>query len=299
MALSHDDALDDLFNHLKVEKGLTRNTLEAYGRDLRRFSTYLSEQGVTEPSRVEPSHILGYMVDLHDQGLASRSVARNLVAIRVWYKYMIRHHMVEKDPSVHVDSPRLWRKLPEVLTKEEVERLLTAPNQEDIRGLRDAAMIELMYATGLRITELVSLQLDQVHIERGYVVAFGKGRKERLVPMGRVAQAILQRYLEVSRPFLEKGTGTRALFVSREGDGMSRQAFWKIIKKYAVIANIQKNITPHKLRHSFATHLLEGGADLRSVQTMLGHADISTTQIYTHVTRERLKEIHERFHPRG
>lgn len=294
-----DRALDELFMYLKVEKGLAPNTLEAYGRDLRRFADHLAQEGVSDVEGVEATHILSFMLRLHEEGLASRSVARHVVSIRVLFKYLMRNGRIQRDPTIHVESPRLWRRLPDTLSRAEVDRLLAQPGLDTVPGIRDSAMIELMYATGVRISELVGLELAQLNLDHGYLLAFGKGRKERLVPMGRMAQERVRLYLEQSRPFLDKGLGAKAVFLSRNGEGMSRQAFWKIIKKHALTAGIAKNITPHMMRHSFATHLLEGGADLRSVQEMLGHADISTTQIYTHVTRERLKEIHAKFHPRG
>ena len=299
MPLPIDRALDELFGHFKVERGLSPNTLEAYGRDLRRFATFLEGEGIDDLEAVDSSHVLSFMLRLHEEGLASRSVARNLAAIRGLFRYMVKNRRLDRDPTVHVESPKLWRKLPDVLSQSEVERLLAQPGADSVQGLRDTTMLEVMYATGLRISELVNLRLDQLNLDHGFLIAFGKGRKERLVPMGRVAQDLLRRYLRDGRPLLDKGYEEREVFLSRHGKGMTRQAFWKIIKKHAAGASILKNITPHKLRHSFATHLLERGADLRSVQAMLVHADISTTQIYTHVTRARLKEVHEKFHPRG
>ncbi len=299
MSLTLDRAIDTFTSYLRVEKGLSANTLDAYSRDLRKFSQHLITLGIETPAQIAPDHILEFMVGLQENGLSSRSVARHLVSVRVLLKFLVRERQLEVDPSVHVESPRLWRKLPDVLSHEDVECLLAQPSQDGFRGLRDAAMLELLYATGLRITELVSLELKDVNLEAGFVITRGKGQKERLVPMGKQARELIQRYYQDSRPLLLRENPSSYVFLSRDGDHMSRQAFWKIIKKYALVAGIRKNISPHKLRHSFATHLLERGADLRSVQLMLGHADISTTQIYTHVTRERLKEVHEKYHPRG
>ena len=299
MSLPIDRALDELFGHFKVEKGLAKNTLDAYGRDLRRFANYLEEEGIDDLEAVDSSHILSFMLRLHDDGLSSRSVARNLAAIRGLFRYLVKGRQLSQDPTVHVESPKLWRRLPDVLTQNEVETLLSQPGTQTVQGLRDTAMLEVMYATGLRISELVGLNLDQLNLDHGFLIAYGKGAKERIVPMGQVAAKSLTRYLKDGRPAQEKGYESRAVFLSRNGKGMSRQAFWKIIKKHTKRSGIVRNITPHKLRHSFATHLLERGADLRSVQAMLGHADISTTQIYTHVTRTRLKEVHAKFHPRG
>ncbi len=299
MAVEFDVALDEFFNHLKVERGLALNTLDAYGRDLARFSRFLEDAGVTGVADVSRDHVLDFVVTLQEDGLSSRSVARHLVSIRMFFKYQDRQGRVEANPAAQVDSPKLWRRLPEVLTTEEVETLLNQPNQDTAGGLRDAAMLEVLYATGLRISELISLTMRDLNLELGCVTTMGKGRKQRLVPMGRKAREVLQRYLDQARPALLRHGPTPYVFLSRLGAPMSRQAFWKTIKKYAAMSGITKNISPHKLRHSFATHLLEHGADLRSVQMMLGHADISTTQIYTHVTRERLKEIHRKYHPRG
>ncbi len=299
MGVAVDHALDEFFNHLKVERGLAANTLDAYGRDLAKFAQFLEEAGVTRVDEVEQAHIVEFLVSLQEAGLSTRSVARHLVSVRMFLKYQDRMGRIEANPSAQVASPKLWRKLPEVLTTEEVETLLSQPNQDTPTGLRDAAMLEVLYATGLRISELVSLKLQDINLEMGCVTTVGKGQKQRLVPMGRQAREVLQRYLEQARPALMKAHPTPYVFLSRLGDRMTRQAFWKTIKKYAAQSGITKNISPHKLRHSFATHLLDHGADLRSVQMMLGHADISTTQIYTHVTRERLKEIHDKYHPRG
>ena len=231
MALPLNPTLDQLFNYLKVERGLAPNTLESYGRDLRRFSAYLEEEKVEDFADVQASHILSYMIRLHEEGLSTRTVARNLVSLRVLFKFLVRNRGLVADPTVHVDSPKLWRKLPEILTQEEVERLLAQPGLDDQWGIRDTAMLELMYATGLRITELVTLQLSQLNLDHGFLIAYGKGRKERLVPMGSKAQTQLVQYLQNARPILEKGYDDAPVFLSRNGKGMSRQAFWKIIKK--------------------------------------------------------------------
>ncbi len=299
MGLDLDTALDEFFNHLKVERGLALNTLDAYGRDLSRFSRHLEDSGVSQVQEVSRDHILEFLVTLQEDGLSSRSVARMLVSIRNFFEYQERNGTIPSSPAANIESPKLWRKLPEVLTTEEVETLLNQPDQSTPGGLRDAAMLEVLYATGLRISELIGLTMQDLNLELGCLTTMGKGRKQRLVPMGRKAREVLQRYLDQARPTLMRRGPTPYVFLSRRGEPMSRQAFWKILKKYALRSGITKNISPHKLRHSFATHLLEHGADLRSVQMMLGHADISTTQIYTHVTRERLKEIHRKYHPRG
>lgn len=299
MSQGIDSVIDEYLSYIKAERQLSGNTLEAYARDLRKFAQFLDGRGVKTVDAVSQGDVAEFMVTLHEDGLSSRSVARHLVSLRNWTKFMMRERHIQEDPVAPITSPKLWRKLPEFLTHEDVDRLLAAPSQETQQGLRDAAMLELLYSTGLRISELIQLQLADINLNLGYVRTHGKGSKERLIPMGRPAQALLQRYLSESRPQYTRGIPSDFIFLSREGEPMTRQAFWKIIKKYAITAGIRANITPHKLRHSFATHLLERGANLRAVQLMLGHADISTTQIYTHVTTERLKEIHDDFHPRS
>lgn len=299
MSPALDSALDEFLSYIKAERQLSANTLDAYSRDLRKFNQYLVGRNILNPKQIQHSDVVEFMVTLQEDGLSSRSVARHLVSVRIFLRFLLKEHQIDEDPSATVASPKLWRKLPDVMSHEDVERLLAQPDRSNPRGLRDAAMLELLYATGLRISELVMLELKDVNTELGFVRTHGKGSKERLVPMGKQAQALIRRYVSEARPALSRGLPSNFLFLSREGDFMSRQAFWKTIKKYALLAQIQKNISPHKLRHSFATHLLERGADLRAVQLMLGHADISTTEIYTHVTRERLREIHDQFHPRS
>lgn len=299
MDIRIDGIIDEFLDHLKAEKGLATNTLEAYSRDLRKFSQLLTVRGVERPTQITQTDVTEYMVSLQEAGLSTRSVARHLVSVRVLLRFMQKEGYLENDPSANVESPKLWRKLPDVMTHDEVDKLLAQPAQDNMRGLRDAAMLELLYATGLRISELVSLRMDELNLDLGFVRTQGKGKKERLVPTGRVAQAIMRRYLADSRPQFLKGKTSEYCFLSREGEPMTRQAFWKTIKKYADLAGIRKTISPHKLRHSFATHLIERGADLRAVQEMLGHSDIATTQIYTHVLGERLREVHDKFHPRS
>jgi integrase/recombinase XerD len=226
-------------------------------------------------------------------------VTRHLVSIRGFYRFLEREGIARTNPTLLIESPKWVHKLPDVLDLEEVDRLLAAPDDTSPLGCRDAALLQLLYATGLRVSELVSLRLSDVNLETGYVVAYGKGSKERIVPIGEVAQRTTEKYLREGRKTLIKGRASPYVFVNRSGGKLSRQGFWKLLKGYAIGAGLKKRITPHTLRHSFATHLLAGGADLRSVQTMLGHVDIATTQIYTHVTRERLKSIHKTYHPRG
>jgi integrase/recombinase XerD len=291
--------LGQFLHYLTVEKGLSQNTIEAYGHDLSRFLDYLKEQGAEDLSRVGKFQIRAFLLKLNKQHLSARSVARNLVAIRTFFRFLAQEGVVEAPPVEDLESPKTDRKLPEVLTLPEVERLLEQPDPATPLGVRDRAMLETLYAGGMRVSELIELPLNQVDMEGGYVVLYGKGSKERAVPIGQEALKWLALYLKTARQALTRGKESPSLFVTRCGEAMSRQRFWQSIKAYGQKAAIRKRITPHLLRHSFATHLLQGGADLRSVQMMLGHSDISTTQIYTHVTGERLKKTHRRHHPRG
>jgi integrase/recombinase XerD len=291
--------LDLFLNYLLVEKGLSLNTLDAYGRDLARYFDFLEKERVSYPDEISPLSVLRFLAHLKKGGLSPRSRARTLVSLRMFHKFLLAEGIAESNPTSQVEAPKSLNALPHTLSPAEVERLLAAPSGENPLALRDRAMLEILYATGLRVSELVGLKLGDLQFDAGYLTAFGKRRKQRIVPMGEAAVEELRRYLRYGRPFLEKGGGGTFIFLNRVGRGLTRQGFWKIIKRRACEAGISKNIMPHTLRHSFATHLLENGADLRSVQTMLGHADISTTQIYTHVARERLKKVHEQFHPRG
>ncbi|MBE0599076.1 MAG: site-specific tyrosine recombinase XerD [Desulfuromonadales bacterium] len=290
--------LDNFLNYLTVERGLAKNTLDAYGRDLARYLDFLEKEAVGHPDQVTAAGVLRFLALLKEQGLAARSRARALVALRTFHKFLLTEGVAATNPTTRIEAPKSLHPLPHTLSPSEVERLLAAPVGEESRDLRDRAMLEILYATGLRVSELVGLQLGDLQLDIGYLIAFGKRSKQRIIPLGEAALAELRHYLELGRPFLDRQE-SRHLFLNRRGQGLTRQGFWKIMKRRALEAGIRKKITPHTLRHSFATHLLENGADLRSVQTMLGHADISTTQIYTHVTRERLKRIHEQFHPRG
>lgn len=291
--------LDLFLNYLAVERGLSPLTLEAYGRDLARYLDFLEQARVRQPEQVGPAEILRFMAWLAARGLGPRSRARALVALRMFHKFLLAEGYAPSNPTALIEAPRSLATLPHTLSPGEVERLLAAPGGDGALDLRDRAMLEVLYATGLRVSELVALQLGDLQLDVGYLSAFGKRSKQRIVPLGESAVTELRRYLTYGRPGLQRGREGRTLFLNRVGEGLTRQGFWKIIKRRAQEAGIGKKITPHTLRHSFATHLLENGADLRSVQTMLGHADISTTQIYTHVTRERLKRLHEQHHPRG
>jgi len=294
-----NDYLDLFISYLAVEKGLSANTQEAYSRDLARYLDYLEQQGRTAPAGVSSADIAQFLGRLKDQGIGPRSRARCLSAIRMFHKFLMIESYAEVNPASIIEAPRTMHKLPEFLSAREVDALLAACAGTTGENIRDLAMLELLYATGLRVSELVGLKVREVNLDSGYLMTLGKGNKERLVPIGESACQRVTAYLEGVRCRLDPDRQNRFLFLSRLGDAMSRQAFWNIIKKRACLAGIGKNISPHTLRHSFATHLLENGADLRSVQVMLGHADLSSTQIYTHVTRERLKRLHQQIHPRG
>lgn len=291
--------VNEFINYLAVERGLAQNTLESYGRDLRQFNTFLQNSQLDFIRNSNRDTILSYLNSLQVKGRAVSTISRNLAAIKSFYQYLVREHHIEKDPAVNLESPKLEKKLPKILTITEVEELLKQPNSFQPTGLRDKAMLELLYATGIRVSELISLNISDVNLDMGYIKCYGKGAKERIVPLGSIAAKCVQEYIGKGRPKLVRTYEEPSLFVNHHGNRLTRQGFWKIIKKYALEANITKEITPHTLRHSFATHLLENGADLRSVQEMLGHADISTTQIYTHVTKNRLKEVYDKTHPRA
>ncbi|TLS53026.1 site-specific tyrosine recombinase XerD [Paenibacillus antri] len=287
-------------DYLSVERGLARNTLEAYERDLTLYLEYLEQSGVADVAETTSTHVLGFMAAGKRSGKASATVFRRQVAVRAFYKFLTEERVIAADPTSTMGTPTPGKKLPTTLTTAEVERLLAAPNVSTPHGVRDRAMLELLYATGMRVSELLDLDLSSVHTGMGFVKAVGKGSKERIIPIGRMAISCLNDYLNGARGKLHKGKKAEdALFLNHLGGRMTRQGFWKIIKKYALEAGIRAELSPHTLRHSFATHLLEGGADLRAVQEMLGHADISTTQIYTHVAKSRLKEVYDRTHPRA
>ena len=287
---------DQFINHLRVERGLADNTIQSYSRDLLRFFRFLKGRR-RSPIHASQDDITDYMSTLQME-LSVRSCARSLSALKMFFRFLVTEGRIQSSPARLLDTPKLPRRLPSVLTRDEVDLLLSQPDPSHKRGQRDKAMLELLYATGLRVSELVGLQMSNINLEAGFVRMVGKGSKERMVPMGTEALEVLKAYLSEARGELLKRKISSYLFLNSRGEALTRQGFWKIIKKYGKKAGIRKQITPHKLRHSFASHLLEGGADLRSVQVMLGHADISTTQIYTHITRERLKQIHEKYHPR-
>jgi integrase/recombinase XerD len=284
-------------DYLAVEKGLAKNSLSAYATDLRHFGHHLNDERVAF-DEVERIHIVKYFQALRNGGISARSVARALAAIRGLFRFLVAERHLKTDPTENLENPKLWSTLPKSLQPEEVEALLGAPDRNTPDGLRDAAMLELLYATGLRVSELIKVRIDEVVLDAGFLRTIGKGSKERIVPFGDTARDVIVQFLERGRPDLDKYADPH-LFLSRRGRPMSRQAFWMKIVRYAREAGVKAHISPHVLRHSFATHLLENGADLRSVQMMLGHADISTTQIYTHVSRARLQKMYDSFHPRA
>jgi integrase/recombinase XerD len=296
---SPDACVDLYINYLVVEKGLARKSIEAYSSDLAHYLSFLKDQRIAFIGHTDTATILKYLIDLRNKGRIARTRARHLVTIRGFYHYLVQSRIIRENPAKRIDLPKSGLKLPEVLNADQVGRLLAAPDTSRSAGMRDAAMLELIYAAGLRVSELIHVEVAAVNLEAGFVRVHGKGDKTRIVPIGRKAIDCIRAYLEGGRPALLKRHTSKFLFVARAGNPMTRQGFWKLLKRYALGAGIRQRVTPHSLRHSFASHLLEGGADLRAVQEMLGHADIATTQIYTHVARKRLIEIHRKYHPRG
>ena len=294
-----DQDLDQYLTHLAAERGLSGNTLEAYADDLRQVSEYLREQGVQDWREVDALHLVGYLAQAGRQGLSARTRARRLSAVRGLFRFMRERFLLPGDPLASLKGPHLPSGLPYFLSQEEMERLLAAPPADTDLGLRDRALLEVIYAAGLRVSEAITLGVGDIQFQVGCLTVRGKGGKERLVPVNQIALDRLKEYLEGPRGRLLKGKRREEVFVNARGGALSRMGAWKILKKNVLAAGIKARVTPHTLRHSFATHLLEGGADLRSVQLLLGHADISTTQVYTHVSRQRLIEVHRRFHPRG
>ncbi len=293
------DHLQDYLNYLSDERGLAKNTLESYGRDLQQFLTYLKEKKNLDIKETTQATVIGYLLQLQSKGKATATLSRSLAAIKSYYQFLVRESIIERNPTINLDAPKQEKRLPKVLSVEDVEQLLDQPDLKHPIGIRDRAMLEVLYATGLRVSELISLKLIDVNLEMGYIKCFGKGSKERIVPLGSISLKYLKMYIDHARKFLASTPFETVLFLNHHGKGLTRQGFWKIIKRYAENLNIQIEITPHTLRHSFATHLLENGADLRSVQEMLGHADISTTQIYTHLTKDRIREVYDQAHPRA
>ena len=296
---SFDRSLDAYLDYLLLEKGLSANTLESYGRDMKRYRLFVLFRGLTSWEEVTSDILVDYLEKMREQGLSSSSMNRHLISIRNFHKYLVQEGLTETNPAALVELSKHWMKLPDTLSRQEMGLLLQQPGKETHMGIRDTAMMELMYATGIRVTELISLDMNHINWQVGYLIAFGKGSKERIVPIGQIAYEIVRLYVDQVRPLLLKGKITDVLFLNRQGRRLTRQGFWKIIRNYALRAGLMKKVHPHTFRHSFASHLLEGGADLRSVQAMLGHVDISSTQIYTHISCDRLKSIHTKYHPRG
>ncbi len=292
------ELLDAFLNYLSVERGLSRNTIISYKEDITTYIGFLNAAKISSFSLTTKNNITDFMLHEKDKGLSANSVARRLAAIKAFYRFLVRERILKADPSSLIDSPKLWKKIPQILSMNEVDALLSQPNIRDMQGIRDKAILETLYATGMRVSEAVNLKTDTINLDVGFLRCVGKGNKERIIPIGTKAINSIKRYLKISRPHQLKNKDSNSLFLNRFGKKISRQSLWKIIKRYAKEARIKKTIKPHMLRHSFATHLLERGADLRSVQEMLGHSNISTTQIYTHINKDRLKSIHKMFHPR-
>jgi integrase/recombinase XerD len=292
------ELIDSFLNYLSVERGLSKNTISSYREDLNSYMRFLANRSIDAASKITKLDITDFMFNQKDRKISSSSIARRLSAIRMFHRFLSRERIVSADPTSLIDSPKLWKRIPDTLSLNEVEALLAQPDTRSKQGIRDKAILESLYATGMRVSEAVNLKKDNVNLDIGFLRCIGKGNKERVVPLGRKAIVSIKRYLEAGRQDFLKKKESEYLFLNRFGNKISRQSLWKMIKKYAKGSRIKKTIKPHTLRHSFATHLLERGADLRSVQEMLGHSDISTTQIYTHINKDRLKAIHKMFHPR-
>ncbi len=294
-------AVEDYIHFIQVERQLSVNTLASYRRDLESYVNFLQNaEGMANFNHIERTTILRHLEQLRVQGKTSRTIARHISSIRSFHQFLLREKRAESDPTVHLEMPTIEQKLPNILSIEEIEALLTAPNRSKPQGIRDLAMLELLYGSGMRISELIALDLADIHLTMGFVRVFGKGGKERIIPLGKSALSAISTYLNNARGQLQgKFPKTDAFFINQRGKRLTRQGCWKLMKEHALKAGIQHELTPHTLRHSFATHLVENGADLRAVQEMLGHADISTTQIYTHISKTRLSEVYKQFHPRA
>ncbi|MGB2661663.1 MAG: site-specific tyrosine recombinase XerD [Candidatus Omnitrophota bacterium] len=293
-----EEYIDQFIDFMEVERGVSPNTIQSYRRDIKKFINYIRKikKDISDVSRDD---VTGFMKDLKQKGLSAGTIARNLASLKTFWKFLVMEHIVPENIAAVIETPKTWKTIPDVLNRQEVEKLLDAPPRKGAAGIRDRAILELMYATGLRVSEVKDLRKTNVNLEAGFVKCSGKGGKERIVPLGSVAKKAIEKYLESARQKLSKRTGDEHLFLSKLGKSLSRQSIWKMIRKYSKETGIKKHITPHTLRHSFATHLLEGGAELRGVQEMLGHADISTTQIYTHINKDKLRKVHDKYHPRA
>jgi integrase/recombinase XerD len=291
--------LESFLDHISLERGLSINTRKAYADDLRQFLGWLDQKGATSLNQVSRKQILDHLMAMKARGMSTNSISRHLVSIKVFFRFLQHEGLLDRNVTDTMDSPKLWKILPDTLSEKEVDRLLRAPDMRKPLGVRDRAILEIFYASGLRVSELSNLRLSDLHIDDGYIRVIGKGKKERVIPVAQDSANILKCYLDEIRPMLSENPRLQNVFVSNRETPLCRQRLWQIIKKYTKEAGIMKNVTPHTLRHSFASHLLQNGAPLRVIQEMLGHADIATTQIYTHVNPERLKSIHQKFHPRS
>lgn len=299
------ELIEAFLNYISVERGLAKNTVFSYKDDLGFYMDFLQGHSINALSETSRNDITNFMLNQKDKGISSSSISRRLAAIKSFYRFLVREKLLKTDPTSLIDSPKLWKKIPETLSLNEVSALINSPDLRQTQGIRDKAILETLYATGMRVSEAGNLKIDNINMDIGFLRCIGKGNKERVIPLGKKAIVSLKRYLTLSRPVLLRGGPNllnkkegEYLFLNRFGKKLSRQSIWKLLQRYALSAGIKKHIKPHILRHSFATHLLERGADLRSVQEMLGHANISTTQIYTHINKDRLKSIHKMFHPR-
>ncbi len=296
---AYKDMLESFLTYLVVIKGLSKNTSHSYKTDIEKLFKYADNKEIVSITKIKSKHISEFLAELNISGLNISSINRCIVSVKQFFKYLMLENIIKTDPTAELVSPKMKKSIPDVLSIEDVEKILNVPDLTKFEGLRDSAMLEVLYASGLRVTELVELKQVNINFDHGYLIVMGKGSKERIVPIGMTSIKKINDYLQLSRPHLIKNRVSDYLFITRRGTYFTRQGFWKLIKGYAAEAGIEKNISPHTIRHSFATHLLERGADLRTIQLLLGHSDISTTQIYTHVESKRLSEIHKKYHPRA
>lgn len=296
---AYKDMLESFLTYLVVIKGLSKNTSHSYKTDIEKLFAFIESKELDSITKLKSNHISEFLAELNISGLNISSINRCIVSVKQFFKYLMLENIIKTDPTANLVSPRMKKTIPDVLSLEDIEKILNVPDLTKFEGLRDSAMLEILYASGLRVTELVELKQVNINYDHGYLIVMGKGSKERIVPIGMTSIKKINDYLELSRPHLAKDKISDYLFITRRGTCFTRQGFWKLIKAYAKEAGILKNISPHTIRHSFATHLLERGADLRTIQLLLGHSDISTTQIYTHVESKRLREIHNKYHPRA